>query len=78
MRGLFDFILFLFEQEQDDILWEVWLNKEIKEDYATYKKSRSLTLRKVNIKKVTEDDEQKAIDLATRFIKPIEENGGDK
>ena len=78
MRGLFDFILFLFEQEQDDILWEVWLNKEIKEDYATYKKSRSLTLRKANIKKVTEDDEQKAIDLATRFIKPIEENGGDK
>ena len=76
MKGLFDFILFIFEEEQDDILWEIWLNKEVKEDFKTFKKSRSKSLRKKKIPKVTKEDEQKSIALATRYIKPIDEQKG--
>lgn len=76
MRGLFDFILFVFEEEQDDILWEIWLNKEVKEDFKTFKKSRSKSIRKKKIPKVTQEDEQKSIALASRYIKPIDEKKG--
>lgn len=76
MSGLFDFILFVFEEEQDDILWDIWLNKEVKEDFQSFKKSRSKSLRKKKIPKVTQDDEQKAISLASRYIKPIDEKKG--
>ena len=76
MKGLFDFILFVFEEEQDDILWEIWLNKEVKQDFKTFKKSRSKSIRKKKIPKVTQEDEQKSIALASRYIKPIDEKKG--
>ena len=76
-----DFVLFIFEQDQDDILWDIWLHKEIKLDYAAYKKAHSLKLRKSTIMKTSAVDEQETIAWATQFIKPIEEkevnhNGG--
>ena len=79
MTGLFDFILFLFEQEQDDILWEVWINKDTNKDYATYKKERTKSLRKTKIKKISDQDEQESIAMATRYIKPnnTTEKGGE-
>jgi uncharacterized protein YdaU (DUF1376 family) len=76
LKRLADFILFIFEKEQEDILWDVWLHKDVNEDFKTFKKKKMRTIRKKKVKSVSKDDEQKAIALASRFIKTTDHKEG--
>lgn len=81
MRGLFDFILFLLEQEQEDILWDIWLNKDIEKDFKTFKRQYGVKTRPKTIKPLSDDHDQKTIAYAQQFMKPkddINEKGGDE
>ena len=76
MRGLFDFILYVFEQKQEDSVWELWMHSNSTESYADFKEKRTRTLRKKKLKQSTREEQEKAIQAAANFIKPIEEKEG--
>ncbi len=72
MRGLFDFILFILDQEQDDTLWELWLAKDVKDDFKTFKKKRMKAIRKKKVKSLSVEQEKVINNANSRFIKPRE------
>ena len=72
MRGLLDFILFVLEQDAEDNLWQVWLNKDVAENFKTFKQKHLIKIRPKKVKSLVKEDEDKVLDFAQQFIKPRE------
>lgn len=72
LTELADFLLFIIDQEQDDTLWELWLAKDIKDDFKTFKKKKKQVIRKKKVKGNTAEQEREIIGRNARFIKPKE------
>lgn len=70
--GLYDFILFIIDQEQEETLWELWLAKDIKDDFKTFKRTRMKAIRKKKAVTLTPAQEKEIIGKNSRFIKPRE------
>ena len=71
LEGLADFILQLFDQESEDEIWQTWLHKEYKDNYEAFKKKYLKRMHKPKTATITKEEERKALELAMRFIKPI-------
>lgn len=72
IRGLFDFILFIIDQEQEDIVWEIWLADGMKEEFRTFKNKRMNSIRKKKVKRLSIEQEKVINNANSRFIKPRE------
>lgn len=75
MDGLTDFILRLMDKEKEEEIWQMWLHKERQLSYEDFKKKYFRQAYKAKVKALTKEEERKAIENATRFIKPINEGG---
>ena len=75
MQGLADFVLQMFDKENEDEIWQTWLHKEMKLNYADFKKKYLKRMYKSKVKSLSKEEEQKIIENATRFIKPINKGG---
>lgn len=73
-NALVGFIAFLFEQEQHETLWDMWLAKDIEEDFATFKKDKLSNLRKKNVVETSDEQADKNIELASQFVKARKED----
>lgn len=78
MSGLFNFLLFLLDQEQHEKLWDIWLNRMIESDFPSFEKKHYKPIRKKKAPVVSHKDQENAIALASQFIKPVNEEGGEK
>lgn len=78
MSGLFNFLLFLLDQEQRDNLWDIWLNRMVESDFPTFEKKHYKPIRQKKAPVVSHSDQESAIALASQFIKPVNEEGGEK
>lgn len=74
LDGLADFFLQLIDQDNEDEVWQTWLHKDANMSYKDFKKKYLKSVRKPNAK-ISKEEEQKALNLALRFIKPINEGG---
>ena len=70
LEGLADFILQLFDQESEDEIWQTWLHKDANMSYKDFKKKYLKSVRRPNAT-ISKEEEQKALDFAMKFIKPI-------
>lgn len=73
LEGLSDFIFYLFDQENEDTLFEVWLHKDQENDYATFKKNNSRKSFVKQPKKLNEKEEKAIIEDAMKLITPRNE-----
>ena len=71
---LADFILQLIDQDNDDEAWQTWLHKDANMSYKDFKKKYLKSVRRLNVT-ISKQEEQKALNLALRLIKPINEGG---
>lgn len=72
MNTVFDYILYIFDEEQDDTLWSIWLNKDIEKDYREFAKELRQPLRTGAhaTLKVDEDDVKHNLAEAALIVKP--------
>lgn len=75
LEGLADFILRLFDKENEEELWQTWLHKEMTLDYAEFKKKYFAKMRKPKTKALSKEEETKIIESAMKYIKPINKGG---
>ena len=75
LEGLADFILQLFDQESEDEIWQTWLHKDANMSYKDFKKKYLKSARKPKTATITKEEERKALELAMRFIKPVDKGG---
>lgn len=75
LDGLADFILQLYDKEKEDEIWQTWLHKEKQLSYEDFKKKHLKRMYKTKVKTLSKEEEQKIIENATRFIKPINKGG---
>lgn len=73
--SLADFILYMFDQENEDTLFEIWLHKESERDFPTFKKAQLKSVRKSKPNINTKEYEKNVIEAAARFIKPRKKGG---
>lgn len=75
LESLVDFILQLFDKENEDEIWQTWLHKEKNLDYAEFKKKYFKKMRKSKVQTLSKEEEERIIKNAARFIKPINKGG---
>lgn len=63
-----DFVLFIYEQENEETLWEMWLSKETDVDFSEFKKKNSQTLRIKNKDVISQDKVEENLDFASQFF----------
>ncbi len=73
MHGLMDFILYIFEQDNEDQLWAVWLAKDIEEDFVEFKKDKVQSLRTRKTALTSEKEAVQNIEFAAQYVKPRKE-----
>ena len=75
--NLLDFIFYLFDQDQEERLYNQWLHTSMQQSFSDFKKAQKVKkIRKSKADKpVTKEDEQKMLAFATQFIKPNPESG---
>lgn len=71
--GLSDFIFYLFNQENEDALFNVWLHKNQEDDFATFKKKNHYKEFVQQPKKLTKEKEQEIIKESFKLITPRNE-----
>jgi len=71
---LTDFILFIFEQKNDDELWAMWLAKDMEVSFKDFKKENQQKLRMKPVVITSDEEADKNIDFANQFVKPRKEN----
>lgn len=72
-----DFIHFLIERTDEDLLWETWLHRKPtkgsgdKMEYLTFDefKRSTQTYRRTAVQTVTTEEEQKRVEFASQYIK---------
>ncbi|GEK88881.1 hypothetical protein SAMN04488100_10522 [Alkalibacterium putridalgicola] len=75
LEGLADFILQLYDQQNEDQLWEIWLNKQIEDDFPAFKKKHYRKIKNNKMQKLSEEEEKQIIESNMRYIKPIKKGG---
>jgi ribonuclease BN (tRNA processing enzyme) len=75
LEGLADFILKLFKEENEEQLWEVWLNKPIEDDFKTFKEEQVKKAHQTKYKIISIEEEKRNIKNSMKFIKPRPEGG---
>lgn len=75
LEGLADFVLQLYDQQNEDQLWEIWLNKQVEGDFSEFKKKHYKKIRSKKMQNLSEEEEKQIIENNTRFIKPIKKGG---
>lgn len=75
LEGLADFILSLIDKDREEELWETWLHKDQDKSFEDFKKKYFKKLRKDKKEILSKEEEQKNIQNAMRFIKPINKGG---
>lgn len=71
LDGLADFILQVFDEQNENEIWETWLHKEKNETYANFKKKYLRKSNKRKAKVISKEEERANMDYAFKFIKPI-------
>jgi len=71
LASLADFILYLFDMDIEDSIWETWLHKEWKKSFPEFKKAHYKGMYKEKTKLLSKEEEQAVINNAMRFIKPV-------
>ncbi|MDC0826989.1 MAG: peptide methionine sulfoxide reductase [Lactococcus petauri] len=64
-----DFILYLYEKENEETLWETWLSKDIQKDFKEFKQEHTQPLRVKQTEIISKEQEQNNLDFASQFIK---------
>ncbi|QDK70349.1 hypothetical protein [Lactococcus protaetiae] len=73
-----DFILYLYEKENEETLWEMWLSKDVEENFSDFKKKNLKTLRVSEKEVISADKAQENLDFAAQyfnFSKEVKMNG---
>lgn len=65
----------LIDHENEEEIWQTWLNKDANTSYKEFKKKYLKSVRKPKSAAISKEEEQKALELAMRFIKPVKEGG---
>lgn len=63
-----DFILYLYEKENEETLWEMWLSKDVEENFSDFKKKNLKTLRVSEKEVISADKAQENLDFAAQFF----------
>lgn len=64
-----DFILYLYEKENEETLWETWLSKDIQKDFKEFKQEYTRPLRVKPVGLISEERERENLEFASQFIK---------
>lgn len=76
MKGLTDFVLQLYDEVSEDRLWNLWINKDVEENWKDFKKKHFKALYHGNkVKALTKEQEKQIIENNIRFIKPTNKGG---
>lgn len=75
LEGLADFVLRLFDQANEDQLWEIWLHKPIEDDFKKFKRKHYKKIHKKNQNPLSLEEEKKIIEKNMQFIKPVNKGG---
>jgi hypothetical protein len=65
----------LTDQDNEEEIWQTWLHKDANMGYKDFKKKYLKSVRKPKTATISKEEEQKALELAMRFIKPVKEGG---
>lgn len=65
----------LIDQENEDEIWQTWLHKDANMSYKDFKKKYLKSVRKPKTATISKEAERQALELAMRFIKPVEKGG---
>ena len=65
----------LIDHENEDEIWQTWLHKDANMGYKDFKKKYLKSVRRPKSATISKEEEQKALELAIRFIKPVKEGG---
>lgn len=78
MHDLMDFILYVFDKTNEDLLWDTWIQGMSEMSFKDYKQKYSNSLRQKVVKGMSKEKERQNIDFATQYIKlRKEEKNGD-
>jgi len=69
-HSLVGFIMFLFKKNQEDELWQIWLNKDIDQSFNDFKAANIAKEFRPKAKVNSEQEEQEILDFSDQFIKP--------
>lgn len=72
LQGLARFLLYLIEQEQDDVLWELWLAKDVEDDYATFRQKKKQLLSRASTRANSAQLDREILERNSQYIKPIQ------
>lgn len=70
LANLADFLLWLFEERQEESLREQWLHTQMTQPYKDFKKQQMSASGRTKTKIPTKQEQQKSLDFAYQFIKP--------
>lgn len=73
LEGLSDFIFYLFDQENEDTLFEIWLHRDKENDFATFKKKNGAKTFVKQPKKLNDQEEKSILEEAMKLITPRHE-----
>ena len=70
MKEALDFLAYLFETEAEEKLWELWLAKDIEQDFNSFKKERLSKIKQSSVdgKTMSQTEEENAIRLAEQIM----------
>lgn len=72
---LMDFILYIKEAEQEEKIYGQWLHTQMTQSFQDFKKQQKYRpLRNNKAKSTTKEEQQKALDFASQFVKPPKES----
>lgn len=77
LQGLADFVLQMFDKENEEEIWQTWLHKERQLNFADFKRKYFKKMHKTKVQALSKEEEERIIKNATRFIKPINKGGED-
>ncbi|WP_440896237.1 hypothetical protein ACS127_17205 [Amphibacillus sp. Q70] len=75
LEGLSDFIFYLFDQENEDTLFEIWLHKDTESDFATFKQKNQKKSYVKQPKQLSKEEEEENIKASFALITPREKAG---
>lgn len=78
LEGLADFILRLYDEENEEQLWDVWLHRDTGKSFKDFKKENLKQVRQSKKQTLSKEEEQKIIQANMRFIKPVNKGGENK
>lgn len=75
MKDVGDFFLYLFDKDNEETLWDIWLAKDIEDNFTDFKKDKLTSVRQKKVSGISEEEVSSNILDANRFIKANGEGG---